>query len=103
MDLVGVARPFALVHDLANKMQNGTYQTVQTDRIQTGVALVDKKSGRDAGNELVYDANRFDRTRQATQSQIVGVESFTENFVGKRQSWVKHGQGFINHLKHSLE
>ena len=45
LDLVGVARPFALVLDLANKMQNGTYQTVQTDRIQTGVALVDKKAG----------------------------------------------------------
>ena len=43
--LVGVARPFALVPDLANQMQNGTYQTIQTDRIQTGVALVDKKAG----------------------------------------------------------
>ena len=46
LDLVGVARPFALVPDLANKMQNGTYQTVQTDRIQTGVAFVDKKRAR---------------------------------------------------------
>ena len=45
LDLVGVARPFALVPDLANQMQNGTYQTVQTDRIKTGVALVDKKAG----------------------------------------------------------
>ncbi|WP_434321789.1 NADH:flavin oxidoreductase/NADH oxidase family protein [Haemophilus influenzae] len=34
-----------LVPDLANKMQNGTYQTVQTDRIKTGVAFVDKKAG----------------------------------------------------------
>ncbi len=45
LDLVGVARPFALVPDFANQMQNGTYQTVQTDRIQTGVAFVDKKAG----------------------------------------------------------
>ena len=45
LDLVGVARPFALVPDLANQMQNGTYQTVQTDRIKTGVAFVDKKAG----------------------------------------------------------
>ena len=29
LDLVGVARPFALIPDLANQMQNGTYQTVQ--------------------------------------------------------------------------
>ena len=85
--LVGVAHPFALGPDLANQMQNGTYQTIQTDRIQTGVALVDKKAGAmlemnwyttqidligqgkqpnsklSAGNELVYDANRFDRAR----------------------------------------
>ena len=45
LDLVGVTRPFALVPDFANQMQNGTYQTVQTDCIQTGVAFVDKKAG----------------------------------------------------------
>ena len=45
LDLVGVARPFALVPYLANQMQNGTYQTVQTDLIKTGVAFVDKKAG----------------------------------------------------------
>ena len=45
LDLVSVARPFALVPDLANQMQNGTYQTVQTDRIKTGVAFIDKKAG----------------------------------------------------------
>ena len=45
LDLVGVARPFALVPDLANQMQNGTYQTVQTDRIKTDVAFVDEKAG----------------------------------------------------------
>ena len=43
LDLVGVTRPFALVPDFANQMQNGTYQTVQTDRIQTGVVFVIKK------------------------------------------------------------
>ena len=42
-----LAKRFSHHHspDLANKMQNGTYQTVQTDRIQTGVVLVDKKAG----------------------------------------------------------
>ena len=45
LDLVGVTCPFALVPDFANQMQNDTYQTVQTDRIQTGVAFVDKKAG----------------------------------------------------------
>ena len=90
LDLVGVARPFALVPDFSNQMQNGTYQTVQADRIQTGVAFVDKKSGRNVGNELVYDANGLDRARQTAQSQIVGVESIAENFVGKRQGRVKY-------------
>ena len=91
LDLVGVARPFALVPDLANKMQNGTYQTVQADRIQTGVRLSIKKSGRDAGNELVYDANGLDWARQTAKSQIIGVESIAENFVGKRQSGIEYG------------
>ena len=45
LDLVSVTRPFALVPDFANQMQNGTHQTVQTDRIQTGVVFVDKKAG----------------------------------------------------------
>lgn len=45
LDLVGVARPFALVPDLAEKMQNGQYQTIQTARIKTGMAFIDKKAG----------------------------------------------------------
>lgn len=41
--MVGVARPFALVPDLPNQIQNGTYQTVQTERIKTGFKPLDNK------------------------------------------------------------
>ena len=78
-----------------NGVQNATYQTVQTDLIQTGVAFIDKKCGCDVGNEPVYDANGLDWVRQTAQSQIVGVESIAENFVGERQSRVKHRRGLM--------
>lgn len=45
LDLVGVARPFALLPDLPNQIQNGTYQTITTHRIQTGCKAVDDKLG----------------------------------------------------------
>ena len=53
------------------------------------------KSRRDVGNEPVYDANGLDWVRQTAQSQIVGVESIAENFVGKRQSRFEYGQGLM--------
>ena len=53
------------------------------------------KSRRDVGNEPVYDANGLDWVRQTVQSRIVGVESIAENFVGERQSWVKHRRGLM--------
>ena len=68
LDLVGVARPFALVPDLANQMQNGTYQTVQTDRIQTGVALVDKKAG--AMLEMNWYMTQMDLIGQGKQPNL---------------------------------
>lgn len=68
LDLVGVARPFALFPDLANKMQNGTYQTVQTDRIQTGVALVDKKAG--AMLEMNWYMTQMDLIGQGKQPNL---------------------------------
>lgn len=45
LDMVGVARPFALMPDLPNQIQNGHYQTVQTERIKTGFQPLDKKIG----------------------------------------------------------
>ncbi|HDL5699964.1 TPA: NADH:flavin oxidoreductase/NADH oxidase family protein [Mannheimia haemolytica] len=45
LDLVGIARPFALMPDLPKQIQTGTYQTLTTQRIQTGFAPLDKKVG----------------------------------------------------------
>ena len=45
LDMVGVARPFALMPDLPNQIQNGHYQTVTTERIKTGFRPVDNKVG----------------------------------------------------------
>lgn len=45
LDMVGVARPFALMPDLPNQIQNGHYQTVQTERIKTGFQPLDNKIG----------------------------------------------------------
>ena len=39
--------------------------------------------------------NGLDWLRQTAQSQIVGVESIAENFVGERQSQVKHRRGLM--------
>lgn len=45
LDFIGIARPFALMPDLPNRIKNGTYQTVETKRVQTGFAPIDKKLG----------------------------------------------------------
>jgi 2,4-dienoyl-CoA reductase-like NADH-dependent reductase (Old Yellow Enzyme family) len=44
IDMVGIAKPFALVPDLANKIFHGNYKTVQTKPIRTGIKLVDKSA-----------------------------------------------------------
>ena len=68
LDLVGVTCPFALVPDFANQMQNDTYQTVQTDRIQTGVAFVDKKAG--AMLEMNWYMTQMDLIGQGKQPDL---------------------------------
>ncbi len=45
LDFIGIARPLALMPDLPSQINNGTYQTITTERIKTGFAPVDKKLG----------------------------------------------------------
>ncbi len=45
LDLVGVARPLALMPNLPKQIQNGTYRTITTERIKTGCQVVDNKVG----------------------------------------------------------
>lgn len=51
-DLVGLARPLAMQPDLANRMAQGTYQTLETKRLSTGIKALDRKVGPLLG--LVY-------------------------------------------------
>ncbi|WP_438313013.1 NADH:flavin oxidoreductase/NADH oxidase family protein [Sporosarcina sp. FA9] len=44
IDMVGIARPFALVPDLANRIFNGNYETVQAKPIKTGIKRIDKSA-----------------------------------------------------------
>jgi 2,4-dienoyl-CoA reductase-like NADH-dependent reductase (Old Yellow Enzyme family) len=44
IDMVGIARPFALVPDLANRIFNGNYETVQAKSIKTGIRFIDKNA-----------------------------------------------------------
>ncbi len=45
LDFIGIARPLAIMPDLPNQIKNGTYQTMTTERIKTGVKAVDSKLG----------------------------------------------------------
>ncbi|MBO1910164.1 NADH:flavin oxidoreductase, partial [Microvirga sp. 3-52] len=44
IDMVGIARPFALVPDLANKIFTGKYETVHEKPIRTGIKQIDKSA-----------------------------------------------------------
>ena len=44
IDMVGIARPFALVPDLANRIFNGSYETVHARPIRTGIKRIDKSA-----------------------------------------------------------
>ena len=44
IDMVGIARPFALVPDLANRIFNGNYETVHAKPIRTGIKRIDKSA-----------------------------------------------------------
>lgn len=45
LDFIGLARPLTLVPDLPNQIQQKRYQTVTTQRIQTGVKRIDRAFG----------------------------------------------------------
>ncbi|MFW2176265.1 MULTISPECIES: NADH:flavin oxidoreductase/NADH oxidase family protein [unclassified Moraxella] len=42
LDFIGIARPLAIMPDLPNQIANGTYKTLETPPIKTGVKKVDK-------------------------------------------------------------
>lgn len=44
VDMVGIARPFALMTDLPNQMKNGEYEPVSLNRISTGIKWMDQNA-----------------------------------------------------------
>jgi 2,4-dienoyl-CoA reductase-like NADH-dependent reductase (Old Yellow Enzyme family) len=44
IDMVGIAKPFALVPDLPNQIFQGKYETVKIEPIRTGVKWIDKNA-----------------------------------------------------------
>ena len=45
VDMVGLAKPFAIQPDLPNQIANGTYRTLDLPPIRTGIASIDKVVG----------------------------------------------------------
>lgn len=43
VDMVGIAKPFAMYPDLPNQILNGTYEKLESPNITTGVKALDKK------------------------------------------------------------
>ncbi|RTX84453.1 NADH:flavin oxidoreductase/NADH oxidase family protein [Staphylococcus piscifermentans] len=43
VDMVGIAKPFAIYPDLPNQILNGTYEKLESPHITTGVKALDKK------------------------------------------------------------
>ena len=44
IDMVGIAKPLALVPDLPNQILEGTYETIQLKPMQTGLKWLDKSA-----------------------------------------------------------
>ncbi|KAE9528973.1 FMN reductase [Testudinibacter aquarius] len=45
VDIVGMAKPYAVMPDVANKLLNGSVQKVATPPVRTGVKMIDQKVG----------------------------------------------------------
>ncbi|WP_276308795.1 hypothetical protein [Staphylococcus debuckii] len=43
VDMVGIAKPFAVYPDLPNQILNGTYEKLESPHITTGVKTLDEK------------------------------------------------------------
>ncbi|GAC44029.1 NADH:flavin oxidoreductase/NADH oxidase family protein [Paenibacillus popilliae] len=43
--MIGIARPLALVPDIPNQIMEGRYETVKTQRLTTGIKILDQKLG----------------------------------------------------------
>lgn len=65
--MIGIARPFVLVPDIANRIMQGRYETVKTPRLTTGLKALDKKLGSIIG--LSYYEQQMKRIAEGKESK----------------------------------
>ena len=68
--MIGIARPMALVPDIPNRISEGHYETVKTQRLTTGIRSLDKKLGPLIGNSYYeQQMKRLARGKKPKRSQ----------------------------------
>jgi len=43
--MIGLARPFVMIPDLVNQIQNNTFEKIELPRLTTGINRLDRKIG----------------------------------------------------------
>ena len=65
--MIGIARPLALVPDIPNQIMEGRYETVNTQRLTTGIKGLDEKFGAIIGNS--YYEQQMKRIAQGKKTK----------------------------------
>ena len=85
IDMVGIARPFALVPDLANRIFNGNYETVQAKSIKTGIKLIDKNASLLEIGWYEQQLARIGKSKSPNPNHNVWI-SLIQNLLGNGRS-----------------
>lgn len=67
--MIGIARPLAMVPDIPNRIFQGRYETVKTQRLTTGFKILDKKFGAAIGNS--YYEQQMKRLAKGKESKRI--------------------------------
>ncbi|QUW23025.1 NADH:flavin oxidoreductase/NADH oxidase family protein [Sporosarcina sp. Marseille-Q4063] len=85
IDMVGIARPFALVPDLADRIFNGNYETVQAKSIKTGIKLIDKNASLLEIGWYEQQLARIGKSKSPNPNHNVWI-SLLQNLLGNGRS-----------------
>jgi 2,4-dienoyl-CoA reductase-like NADH-dependent reductase (Old Yellow Enzyme family) len=85
IDMVGIARPFALVPDLANRIFNGNYETVQAKSIKTGIKFIDKNASLLEIGWYEQQLARIGKSKSPNPNHNVWI-SLVQNLLGNGRS-----------------
>jgi hypothetical protein len=83
--MVGIARPFALVPDLANRIFNGNYETVQAKSIKTGIKFIDKNASLLEIGWYEQQLARIGKSKSPNPNHNVWI-SLVQNLLGNGRS-----------------